>query len=145
MKFSFRIRLSVYRLLIKRGLTVEKMRAKDFRSANFSGASFYRASFSGASFYRANFSDASFSGASFSGASLNLVGLGVQLQIGRYRASFVGKYLSVGCVTRTVKTFAKGSAKDYAQHEEGARYKEAIQKTVKAVFALRRAARVRNV
>ena len=165
MKFSFSIKLSTYRLLIKRGPTVEKMRAKDFSHASFYGASFDGASFDrvsfdgarfvGARFVGASFSHASFYGASFycarfdrvsfDGASLNIVGLGVQLKIGQYRASFVGKYLSVGCVTRTVKTFAKGSVADYAEHEEGAQYRDAIQKTIKAVFAMKRAARVKQI
>ena len=133
MKFAFRIKLSTYKRLIKNGHTFEKIRKLDFR------ASFYGASFDGASF-----DGASFDGASFNRASLNISGIGIQLKIGRYRASLVGKYISVGCVTRRIKDAMKGSEADYANaHDQALQYRDAVQRAIKAAFAMKRAARLR--
>ena len=157
MKFAFRIKLSTYKRLIKNGHTFEKIRKLDFRAsfygASFDGASFDRASFNRASFNRASFYGASFDGASFGasfdgasfdGASLNISGIGIQLKIGRYRASLVGKYISVGCVTRRIKDAMKGSEADYANaHDEALQYRDAVQRAIKAAFAMKRAARLR--
>ena len=148
MKFAFRIKLSTYKRLIKNGHTFERMRRLDFRAsfdgASFYGASFNRASFYGASFVGASFDGASFVGASFYGASLNISGIGIQLKIGRYRASLVGKYISVGCVTRRIKEAMRGGESDYAAaHEEAAQYRDAVQRAIKAAFAMKRAARLR--
>ncbi len=152
MKFAFRIKLSTYKRLIKNGHTFEKIRKLDFRAsfdgASFDGASFDRASFNRASFYGASFDGASFGasfdGASFDGASLNISGIGIQLKIGRYRASLVGKYISVGCVTRRIKDAMKGSEADYANaHDEALQYRDAVQRAIKAAFAMKRAARLR--
>jgi hypothetical protein len=68
MKFACNVKLSTYRLLIKRGLTIEKIRNKDFSEADFSEADFSRADFSRADFSRANFWRADFSEANFSRA-----------------------------------------------------------------------------
>ena len=153
MKFAFRIKLSTYKRLIKNGHTFEKIRKLDFRAsfdgasfygASFNRASFYRASFDGASFNRASFYRASFNRASFYRASLNISGIGIQLKIGRYRASLVGKYISVGCVTRRIKDAMKGSEADYANaHDEALQYRDAVQRAIKAAFAMKRAARLR--
>ena len=133
MKFAFRIKLSTYKRLIKNGHTFEKIRKLDFR-----------ASFDGASFDGASFNRASFDGASFNRASLNISGIGIQLKIGRYRASLVGKYISVGCVTRRIKDAMKGSEADYANaHDEALQYRDAVQRAIKAAFAMKRAARLR--
>ena len=138
MKFAFRIKLSTYKRLIKNGHTFEKIRKLDFR------ASFDGASFDGASFNRASFNRASFYGASFNRASLNISGIGIQLKIGRYRASLVGKYISVGCVTRRIKDAMKGSEADYANaHDQALQYRDAVQRAIKAAFAMKRAARLR--
>ena len=148
MKFAFRIKLSTYKRLIKNGHTFEKIRKLDFRAsfdgASFDCASFNRASFDGASFYRASFYRASFNRASFYRASLNISGIGIQLKIGRYRASLVGKYISVGCVTRRIKDAIKGSEADYeVAHDEAVQYRYAVQRAIKAAFAMKRAARIR--
>ena len=115
-----------------------------FDGASFNRASFNRASFYGASFYGASFYGASFDGASFNRASLNISGIGIQLKIGRYRASLVGKYISVGCVTRRIKDAMKGSEADYANaHDQALQYRDAVQRAIKAAFAMKRAARLR--
>ena len=114
-----------------------------FNRASFNRASFDRASFDGASFYRASFYRASFNRASFNRASLNISGIGIQLKIGRYRASLVGKYISVGCVTRRIKDAIKGSEADYeVAHDEAVQYRYAVQRAIKAAFAMKRAARM---
>ena len=69
MKLAFKIKLSTYRTMVKRGLTIEKMRNKDFRNADFSKLDFRNASFDSASFYSASFDSASFDSASFDSAS----------------------------------------------------------------------------
>jgi hypothetical protein len=152
MKFALRIKLSTYKLLIARGLTVEKMRKANFSRANFSGANFSRADFSGAdfsranfswaNFSRANFSWANFSWANFSGALLHVVGIGVQIKIGRYTATFVGRYLSIGCKQHTIKQWVRASNEEYSQHEDGLRYELTIKRTIKAVFAMKKAGRL---
>ena len=162
MKFAFKLKLSTYRIMVKRGITCDRMRKKDFYKADFSGldmrgdfadasfadASFAGASFAGASFARASFADASFAYASFAyasfaDASLNIYGIGVQFTIGKYKASLFGKYISVGCVTRRIKDAMKGTEQDYAKaHREAAAYRITVQRTIKAVFAMRRAARL---
>jgi len=53
MRFSFNIKLSTYRAMIKRGITVQRMRDKDFRNADFSNLSFDYARFDSASFVSA--------------------------------------------------------------------------------------------
>ena len=58
MRFSFNIKLSTYRAMIKRGITVKRMRDKDFRNADFSNLSFDSASFVSARFDYASFDKA---------------------------------------------------------------------------------------
>jgi len=154
MKIAFRIKLSTYRRLIKNGHTFEKMRKLDFRAsfdgasfdgASFDGASFNGASFDGASFYGASFNRASFDRASFYGASLHVIGIGMQLKIGKYTATFVGRYLSVGCVQHTIKKWMKAPEAEYNKHPEGMKYRETIQRTIRSVFALRKTARLPKV
>ena len=129
MKFAFSIRLSSYRIMIKRGITVQRLRKFDLAYANMSSISL---------------EDANLSGISLAYANLNIVGIGVQLKIGKYRASLVGKYISVGCVTRRIKEAMRGSIEDYSKaHSEAAAYRDAVQRTIKAAFAMRKAARVK--
>ena len=60
MRFSFNIKLSTYRAMIKRGITVRRMRDKDFRNADFSNLSFDSARFVSARFDYARFVSARF-------------------------------------------------------------------------------------
>lgn len=57
MKFAFKLKLSTYRIMVKRGITCDRMRKKDFYKADFSGLDM-----------RGDFADASFADASFAEA-----------------------------------------------------------------------------
>lgn len=71
MKFAYRIKLSTYRSIIKRGLTIKRMREKDFRGADFSGLDFSNTNFFRANFEYAKFADADFCRADFRDANFS--------------------------------------------------------------------------
>jgi hypothetical protein len=108
MKFANNIKLSTYRLLIKkRGLSVDRIRHKDFSDANFNDANF-----NGVNFYRANFSGASFNGANFSGANFyranfdSVIGdsrLIHTIQTNIWHIVIYSNRMQIGCENHTIK------------------------------------------